>query len=131
MTCRTNCFFCNDKPHVATQQRSRNPPPGSLNLAQKCVGLGRPGDLEITRLDLLPPNFFESHYGNLIKTSQMSSGRAGSICNRDIASVKRSIRTHEPIKDPTAPSKTDAGKGKATGREGAGGCKRNISVFGS
>ena len=113
MTCRTNCFFCNGKPHVATLQ-SRNPQTGSPNLDRKFVGLGRLENLEITRLDLLPPNFVESHYGNLIKTSQIGSGRAGSVCNRDNASVKRSIRTHEPIKDPTAPSKNDADKGRIT-----------------
>ena len=108
MTCRTNCICCSDKPQVATLQ-SRNPPTGSLSLAHKFVGLGRAADrdeLEITRLDLLPPNFVESHFGNLIKTS-----RSGSGCNRDNASVKRSMRTHEPINDPTLLIRSDVEKG--------------------
>ncbi len=53
--------------------------------------------LEITRLDLLPHNFVESHFGNLIKAKH-----GPGFHPRENASVKRSIRSHEPIIDPTA-----------------------------
>ena len=77
------------------------------SLAHRFSGLGKEekDGLEITRLDLLPPNFVESHYGNLIKT-------CGSGLNRDIASVRRSLRTHEPKVDPTQNQSFDLKKGK-------------------
>ncbi len=72
--------------------------------------------LEITRLDLLPPNFVASHFGDLLKTSAAGTNRGfRSGSNRDIASVRRSLRTHEPKIDPTQIQHFDLKRGKENG----------------
>jgi hypothetical protein len=88
------------------------------SLAHRFSGLGKEkkDGLEITRLDLLPPNFVESHFGDLLKTSAVGTNRdfrSGS--NRDIASVRRSLRTHEPKIDPTQNQHFDLKRGKENG----------------
>jgi len=74
MTCRLRCSCC-----ASTQPKSTEP--GTGNLLLRIPGLGRlgPTEPEITRLDLLPPNFVESHFGNLIKTSSPGTCRDGEL----------------------------------------------------
>ena len=111
MTCRLKCFCCGGESLTKAEN-------GSLAHRYRFSGLGKEkkDGLEITRLDLLPPNFVESHFGDLLKTSAAGTNRdfrSGS--NRDIASVRRSLRTHEPKIDPTQNQHFDLKRGEENG----------------
>ena len=100
MTCRMRCFCC----HAADHK--------SRFFLHRISGLGpaRKTEPEITRLDLLPPNFVENHFGNLIKTSGSGSGGgsgSGPIPNRELASVRRSVRSMDRTLKPAIRPKVD------------------------
>ena len=99
MTCRLRCFCCSETTKSGKSVKSATS--GRFSL----LGRNKSPEPEITRLDLLPPNFVESHFGKLIKTSVPNS-MPPSLCRHgdhvgEVASVRRPVRNREPKIDPT------------------------------